>query len=131
MSLSIREVSKRYGEFTAVNELSLQIPKGEVFGFLGANGAGKTTTFRMILGLIEPTSGHIQWNDKSLTYSRSHLVGYLPEERGLYPKLKVKDQLVYLGRLRGMKKANVLQEMEHWLSRFNIPPLFIDPSCLF
>ncbi|MCM3773622.1 MULTISPECIES: ABC transporter ATP-binding protein [Priestia] len=121
MSLSIREVSKRYGEFTAVNELSLQIPKGEVFGFLGANGAGKTTTFRMILGLIEPTSGHIQWNDKSLTYSRSHLVGYLPEERGLYPKLKVKDQLVYLGRLRGMKKANVLQEMERWLSRFNIP----------
>ncbi len=124
-----------------------------MFGFLGANGAGKTTTFRMILGLIEPTSGHIQWNDKSLTYSRSHLVGYLPEERGLYPKLKVKDQLVYLGRLRGMKKANVLQEMEHWLSRFNIPqyaskkveelskgiskkfnllpPLFIDPSCLF
>ncbi|TYR79009.1 ABC transporter ATP-binding protein [Priestia megaterium] len=121
MSLLLKDVSKKYGSFTAVKQLSLHIPKGEVFGFLGANGAGKTTTFRMILGLIEQSSGVITWNDERITYNQSHLVGYLPEERGLYPKLKVKDQLVYLGRLRGMKKTDILKEMEYWLTRFNVP----------
>lgn len=121
MSLSINHATKRFGSFTAVDDLTLQIPKKEMFGFLGANGAGKTTTFRMILGLLEPTEGAILWDEQKITYEKSHLIGYLPEERGLYPKLKVKDQLIYLGRLRGMSKKSLLLEMEQWLERFKIP----------
>jgi len=121
MSLLLTDVSKQYGSFTAVNNLSLHIPKGEIFGFLGANGAGKTTTFRMVLGLIEQSAGIITWNDAPITYETSNIVGYLPEERGLYPKLKVRDQLVYLGKLRGMNKNAILTEMDYWLKRFNVP----------
>lgn len=119
--LKIEHVTKRFGQFTAVNDLSLVIPEKEMFGFLGANGAGKTTTFRMILGLLDPSAGRISWDDKPIDYSTSHLVGYLPEERGLYPKLKVKDQIVYLARLRGMQKNEAIQELTFWLERFKVP----------
>ena len=104
MVLELKEVTKRFGNFTAVDQLTLSIPEQEMFGFLGANGAGKTTAFRMILGLLSPSSGAITWNGKKIDYSTSPLIGYLPEERGLYPKLKVRDQMVYLARLRGMSK---------------------------
>ena len=108
MVLELKDVTKRFGNFTAVDQLSLSIPDQEMFGFLGANGAGKTTAFRMILGLLSPSSGSITWNGKKIDYSTSPLIGYLPEERGLYPKLKVRDQMVYLARLRGMpKKGNI------------------------
>ncbi|MBN6887662.1 ABC-2 type transport system ATP-binding protein [Cytobacillus horneckiae] len=121
MTLKIENITKKFGQFTAVNDLSLSIPEQEMFGFLGANGAGKTTTFRMILGLIDPTKGKITWNGKPIDYSTSELIGYLPEERGLYPKLQVKDQLVYLARLRGMKKQDALNELDIWLERFKVP----------
>lgn len=121
MALIIDSVTKRFGSFKAVNNVSFNIPEKEIFGFLGANGAGKTTTFRMILGLIDVTEGSITWNGKPLGYEASSMIGYLPEERGLYPKLKVKDQIVYLARLRGMKKADTLRELDYWLDRFNIP----------
>ncbi|MBM7659941.1 ABC-2 type transport system ATP-binding protein [Bacillus mesophilus] len=121
MTLKIDNVVKRFGNFTAVDHLSITIPEREMFGFLGANGAGKTTTFRMILGLLEPTSGTISWKDSVINYKTSNIIGYLPEERGLYPKLKVKEQLIYLGRLRGMKKNEVIKEMKNWLERFRIP----------
>ncbi|OLS36454.1 ABC transporter ATP-binding protein [Bacillus sp. MRMR6] len=121
MVLKIEHVTKRFGQFTAVNDLSLAIPEKEMFGFLGANGAGKTTTFRMILGLLDPSAGKISWDDKPINYSTSHLVGYLPEERGLYPKLKVKDQIVYLARLRGMQKNEAIQELTFWLEKFKVP----------
>src|SRR5690625_4554969 len=98
MALKMRGVTKRFGRHTAVDHLSLEIHKKEIFGFLGGNGAGKTTTFRMILGLLNVTEGEISWNGETINYDRSHLVGYLPEERGLYPKLKVKEQLIYLDR---------------------------------
>ncbi|MFC4797833.1 ABC transporter ATP-binding protein [Neobacillus sp. GCM10023253] len=121
MVLKLERVTKRFGEFTAVSDLSLTIPEREMFGFLGANGAGKTTTFRMILGLLDASSGKITWDDQPLDYSTSHLVGYLPEERGLYPKLKVRDQVVYLARLRGMPKNEALMELRSWLEKFKIP----------
>lgn len=121
MTLQLEHVTKRFGAVTAVDNATLTIPEGNLFGFLGANGAGKTTTFRMILGLLEPTEGTITWNGGKIDYSKSHLIGYLPEERGLYPKLKVKEQLIYLGRLRGMEKAAIIKEMEAWLERFNVP----------
>ena len=121
MSLIIHEITKKFGRFTAVNSLSLEIEKGSIFGMLGANGAGKTTTFRMILNLIEPTSGSISWEGKPIGYSASAQIGYLPEERGLYPKLKTGEQLIYLARLRGMDKASSEREAKEWLERFNVP----------
>lgn len=121
MTLKIQEITKQFGRFTAVKQLSLEIEKGSIFGMLGANGAGKTTTFRMILGLIEPTAGEITWDGKPIGYTNSAQVGYLPEERGLYPKLKTGEQLVYLARLRGMDKADAEKEAKAWLERFNVP----------
>jgi len=121
MVLKLEHVTKRFGNFIAVDDLSLVIPEKEMFGFLGANGAGKTTTFRMILGLLDTSGGKITWDGNPIDYSTSHLVGYLPEERGLYPKLKVRDQIVYLARLRGMQKSQALTELKSWLVRFKIP----------
>ncbi|TMW74022.1 ABC transporter ATP-binding protein [Alteribacter natronophilus] len=121
MTLRLQDVKKRFGSFTAVDSLSLTVPEGEMFGMLGANGAGKTTTFRMILGLIDQSGGTLTWKGKRISYDSSHLVGYLPEERGLYPKMKVSEQLVYLGRLRGMKKTEVLRELDGWLEKFHVP----------
>ncbi len=121
MTLYLNEVTKKFGKFTAVDHLSLEIPEKEAFGFLGANGAGKTTTFRMILGLLDQTEGEITWNGGEIGYDQSHLIGYLPEERGLYPKMKVQDQLVYLAKLRGMNKQEARKELESWLDRFKVP----------
>lgn len=121
MALVIDSVTKKFGSFTAVNQINFNIPENEIFGFLGANGAGKTTTFRMILGLLNITEGSITWNGKPVDYSVSSKIGYLPEERGLYPKLKVADQIVYLARLRGMNKTTTLKELDYWLDRFKIP----------
>lgn len=121
MVLKLENITKKFGNFTAVDNLSLTIPEKEMFGFLGSNGAGKTTTFRMILGLLDASSGNVTWNGGGIDYSTSHLIGYLPEERGLYPKLKVKEQLVYLARLRGMDKRVAVRELNKWLDRFKIP----------
>ncbi|MFN2746909.1 ABC transporter ATP-binding protein [Bacillus sp. z60-18] len=118
--LKIDHVTKKFGSFTAVNDLTLEIPEKEMFGLLGANGAGKTTTFRMILGLLNATEGAVTWKGKPINYNVTGSIGYLPEERGLYPKLKVRDQLVYLGRLKGMSKQDALKEMDKWLEKFHI-----------
>ncbi len=121
MTLLLDGVTKRFGKNTVVDHLSLEIPSKEMFGFLGGNGAGKTTTFRMILGLLNITEGAITWNGKQITHDLSHLIGYLPEERGLYPKLTVREQLIYLGKLRGMDKQTIVKELGYWLERFKVP----------
>jgi ABC-2 type transport system ATP-binding protein len=121
MTLILNNVTKKFGTHTAVDHLSLEIPEKQIYGFLGGNGAGKTTTFRMILGLLEQSEGDISWNGGPVGYEHSHLIGYLPEERGLYPKLKVRDQLIYLGKLRGMGKNDVVTALEGWLDRFKVP----------
>lgn len=121
MSLVIQNVSKKFGSFTAVDGINIDIPEGQMFGMLGANGAGKTTTFRMLIGLLQPTAGAITWKGKPIDYSRTRLIGYLPEERGLYPKLKVKEQLTYLGKLKGMTKVEIEQGLDKWLERFRVP----------
>lgn len=121
MVLHVQHVTKQFGAYTAVNELDFTIQKGEMFGLLGSNGAGKTTTFRMIIGLLEPTTGEITWDGKRINQSMSSKIGYLPEERGLYPKLKVSEQLLYFARLRGMSKLEASKEMDAWLYRFNVP----------
>lgn len=124
MTLLVNNVIKRFGEFTAVNNLSLDVPEGKMFGMLGANGAGKTTTFRMILGLLDPTEGSVSWKGKKIDYSTSSRIGYLPEERGLYPKIKTGEQLVYLARLRGMNRPDAIKEAKDWLDRFNVPQYY-------
>lgn len=121
MTLAIANVTKRFGDFTAVDNLNLTIEQGSMYGFLGANGAGKTTTFRMILGLLTPNEGHVTWNGQPISYATSPQIGYLPEERGLYPKMKVEDQLIFLGQLRGMSKGDAKRAIAHWLERFEVP----------
>lgn len=121
MTLVVDGIKKKFESHYAVQGISLKVEKGEMFGMLGANGAGKTTSFRMILGLLDPTEGSVTWNGERITYKRTNLVGYLPEERGLFPKLTVKEQLLYLMRLKGMKKPEIITEMRKWLERFQVP----------
>ena len=121
MALLLENVTKRFGDTTAVDELTLSVDEGTMYGFLGANGAGKTTTFRMILGLLNANEGRITWNNKPIGYETSPEIGYLPEERGLYPKMKVEEQLVFLGQLRGMKKNDAKISLNKWLERMEIP----------
>jgi len=121
MTLIIDNVKKQFGAHKAVDGVTLTVEKGSMFGLLGANGAGKTTTFRMILGLLDPTEGSVTWEGRPLSYKRTNLIGYLPEERGLFPKLTVKEQLLYLMRLKGMKKGDIINKMRNWLDRFQVP----------
>jgi ABC-2 type transport system ATP-binding protein len=118
--LQLNEVTKQYGEKTAVNGISLVVKAGEIYGLLGANGAGKTTTMRMTLGLIAPDGGHIRWKGNGYTADLRRLMGYLPEERGLYPKIKVGEQLMYLAELRGVSRRKAETELRRWLERFGI-----------
>ncbi len=99
----------------------MEVKEGSVFGFLGANGAGKTTTMRMILDILRPDSGSITWNGKDMREVPRHNLGYLPEERGLYPKVEVQEQLVFLARLNGLSKTAALAQLDEWLERFEIP----------
>lgn len=120
MSLIIEHVTKKYKNFTAVNDMSLSLEKGKMLGFLGRNGAGKTTTFRMILGLTPITKGSITYNDKVIDRSLYNRIGYLPEERGLHPKMKVEDELRYLATLKGMASKDITKAIDYWLKRFDI-----------
>lgn len=120
MSLQLENITKRFGEFTAVDQLNLCVEQGTMYGFLGANGAGKTTTFRMILGILNADEGKITWNGKRISYETSPDIGYLPEERGLYPKMKVMEQLIFLGQLRGMSKSNAKRAAGEWLEKMDV-----------
>jgi ABC-2 type transport system ATP-binding protein len=116
--LEVQNLAKYYGEKAAVESLSFTVSKGEVFGLLGRNGAGKTTTIKMMLGLVAPDHGSVLWNQKRGLKHTSF--GYLPEERGLYPKTKVIDQLSYFGRLEGMSRTEIKKSIDYWIDRFDI-----------
>src|SRR5689334_19381222 len=105
VSLRVEHVTKRFGEFTAVDDLSFQVRRGRVFGFLGPNGAGKTTTIRMIVGITAPDDGRIDYGFGSTPSDFRDRIGYLPEERGLYKKLKIVDQLRYFAALKNVPAA--------------------------
>jgi ABC-2 type transport system ATP-binding protein len=120
MGLMLTGVSKSFGSFQAIKDLSLEVREGALFGFLGANGAGKTTTMRMILDLFRPDSGQITWNGREVREVPRYMWGYLPEERGLYPKMRVDEQLLFLARLNGLAKQDAEKALTDWLERFQI-----------
>jgi len=121
MSLEIDHVTKRFGTTTALDGLAFDVARGEVFGFLGANGAGKTTTMRICLGILRADAGEIRWEGRPTGELPRRTWGYLPEERGLYPRMGVLDQLVYYGSLYGETPDRARREAVAWLTRFQIP----------
>jgi ABC-2 type transport system ATP-binding protein len=121
VSLQIDRVTKRFGATVALDGLSFEVPRGEVFGFLGANGAGKTTTMRICLGIVAPDAGEIRWDGRSVGELPRRTWGYLPEERGLYGRMRVLDQLVYFASLYGETPDRARAEALAWLDRFRIP----------
>src|SRR5256885_15698159 len=120
MGLVVDSINKSFGQLHVIKDLSMEVREGSIFGFLGANGAGKTTTMRMILDIIRPDSGRITWNGLDVREVPRRNWGYLPEERGLYPKMKVDEQLLFLARLNGLSRQAAQQELAEWLERFQI-----------
>jgi ABC-2 type transport system ATP-binding protein len=121
MSLVIDGLVKRFGRIVALDGLELSVPRGHVFGFLGSNGAGKTTTMRIALGVLRPDAGQITWNGVDHRSLPRPTWGYLPEERGLYPKMTVLAQLVFFAGLQGMPSDVATKEALSWLDRFHVP----------
>ncbi len=122
--LKVEQIVKQYGDKRAVNGISFEVGAGEIYGLLGANGAGKTTTMRMVLGLIFPDQGNIWYEGKAHSRDQLKNLGYLPEERGLYPKITVSDQISYLAQLRGMSKKDADASLKRWLDRFEVPEYY-------
>jgi ABC-2 type transport system ATP-binding protein len=123
MTLQIDRVTKRFGRTVALDQLAFDVPKGRIFGFLGANGAGKTTTMRICLGILRADDGEVRWNGSPTGDLPRRTFGYLPEERGLYPRLSVIEQLVYFASLYGERADQARADAHHWLERFRITDL--------
>ena len=118
--LSIDSVSKHYGDFTALNKVSLNIKEGSIFGLLGPNGAGKTTLIRIINQITQPDEGKVLFNNEPLNIKHIKDIGYLPEERGLYPKMTIGDQVVYLAQLKGLDRDTAKSELRKLFDKFKI-----------
>lgn len=112
--LSIDSLSKAYGPVQALRDMSFEVRAGEIFGFVGSNGAGKSTTMRIVLGVLAADSGEVRWDGRPLDLHVRRRIGYMPEERGLYPRMRVGEHLVYLARLHGMSRTAAVAAMEHW-----------------
>ncbi|SEP28550.1 ABC transporter ATP-binding protein [Amycolatopsis saalfeldensis] len=119
-ALEIDRISKRYGEKVALDEVTFDVRAGELFGFVGGNGAGKTTTMRIALGVLAADSGEVRFDGRPITHETRTSIGYMPEERGLYPKMKVLDQLVYLAELHGLSTNEAHRGAELWLARLGL-----------
>lgn len=120
--LEARQVTKRYANHTALEEVSIQVPKGQVFGLLGPNGAGKTTLIRIINRITAPDAGEVWFNGHLSQPQDIYSIGYLPEERGLYKKMKVGEQAVYLAQLKGLSRQEAKKRLTDWFERFDIMP---------
>ena len=118
--LELRTVRKAYGDFVAVEDVSMAVPAGSIYGLLGPNGAGKTTTIRMIMNITPPDSGEVHVFGHPRTAADLQRIGYLPEERGLYRKMTVIDQLVFLAEIHGLKRAKILPDIQRWLERVDL-----------
>jgi ABC-2 type transport system ATP-binding protein len=119
-ALEIESITKKFGDFFAVNRLSFKIPKGTIYGLLGPNGAGKTTTIRMVMNIIMPDEGSIKVLERKMDEEMKERIGYLPEDRGLYPKMKVGELLVFLAELKGLRGSPARKEIDFWLDRFDL-----------
>lgn len=120
VTLQVENVTKRYGEFTAVDNISFEVKSGRVFGFLGPNGAGKTTTIRMIVGITAPDKGNIKLFGQTISPSLQDKIGYLPEERGLYKKMKVQEQLRFFAALKDVSGKEADQRIDFWLNKMGL-----------
>ena len=118
--LQIEGLTRRFGETLAVDDVGFTVTRGSMTGFVGGNGAGKTTTMRMIMGVLQPTAGTVSWRGREATVADRRTFGYMPEERGLYPKQPILDQLIYLGRLQGRSAAGAKRSALELLERFGL-----------
>ena len=118
--LEISSLSRSFGDKVVVDDVSFRVTPGRVTGFVGANGAGKTTTMRMILGVLAPTSGEVLWNGHPISTAQRRRIGYMPEERGLYPRMKILEQLVFLARLHGIDRSEAARRAEELLGHFDL-----------
>jgi ABC-2 type transport system ATP-binding protein len=118
--LALHAVSKAYGPVVALDELSFDVAAGELFGFVGSNGAGKTTAMRIVLGVLAADSGRVTWDGAALTPELRRRIGYMPEERGLYPKMRVGDQLLYFAQLHGLRPDVARRRVGVWLERLGV-----------
>jgi ABC-2 type transport system ATP-binding protein len=118
--LEIDHISKRFGDVIALRDTTFDVRAGELFGFVGSNGAGKTTTMRIALGVLAADSGEVRWDGRRITLDTRRHIGYMPEERGLYPKMKVGEQLVYLARMHGLSTRDAKRSMVEWTERLGV-----------
>lgn len=118
--LEIDRISKRYADIVALRDLSFSVHSGEVFGFVGSNGAGKTTTMRIVMGVLAADSGEVQWQGRPISFETRRHFGYMPEERGLYAKMRVREQLVYLAELHGLTTADAEHGADAWLAQLDL-----------
>ncbi|MCR8968658.1 ABC transporter ATP-binding protein [Facklamia sp. 7083-14-GEN3] len=119
--LEVKNLSKKFGDFQAVDNVSFDIEPGSIMGFIGPNGSGKTTVFRMILDFLNPEpGGQITWNHQPINKQIYNLVGYLPEERGLYEKMTIEQQIIYFASLRGMKYHDIDSQIDEWMEKFAV-----------
>ncbi|HKV37964.1 MAG TPA: ATP-binding cassette domain-containing protein [Blastocatellia bacterium] len=118
--VEIRDITKRFDQFVAVSKLSFDVREGSIFGLLGPNGAGKTTTIRMIVGIFGPDEGEVRVKGRAVTPELQALIGYMPEERGLYKRMKVGEQLLFFAQLKGVKTADASRRIDHWLERLEL-----------
>ncbi|PZN02475.1 MAG: hypothetical protein DIU76_10435, partial [Bacillota bacterium] len=120
MTLGVRDLRKRFGAVEALRGVTFRVPEGATWGLLGPNGSGKTTTMRILLGMVPPDAGEVTWQGRPVARWPRSLWGYLPEERGLYPKLPVREQLAYLGRLQGLSARQAAAGADRWLRRLGM-----------
>jgi ABC-2 type transport system ATP-binding protein len=118
--LKLRGLSKRYGKTTALDGVSFSVAEGQMFGFVGPNGAGKTTTMRIVHGGHAADAGEVRWRGRSISAEERRRIGYMPEERGLYPKMRVRDQLTYMAELHGIAQPEALAAADRWMERLGI-----------
>jgi ABC-2 type transport system ATP-binding protein len=118
--MEVHNISKSYGSFKAVDNISFVVEPGRMYGILGPNGAGKTTSIRMIMNILLPDTGHVSLFGQKMNEQLKERIGYLPEERGLYVKMKVIDMLVFLGRLHNMSQKRAIEAADHWLNRLDL-----------
>jgi ABC-2 type transport system ATP-binding protein len=118
--LQLVDLEKRYGDVVALDGAGFTVERGRILGFLGPNGAGKTTAMRVVFGLVRPDSGSVSWNGNAVGPQERLRFGYMPEERGLYPKMKIRDQLIHFSRLSGLSKQAAAEAVDYWLGALGL-----------